>query len=570
MKFNFFAIEGREKRITFWWGLFLVPAIAMALSSCSKHSAPVAIEMYSGNDQIGLVDAELEYPFVVKVTDEQGKGVEGCEVAFKVIGGGGSFKGEESWVETTLSNGLASQVLTLGDDAGINKIEVTGIGGGSDSLRGSPTIFTATGRLGANVKFQSQGDSISVGDVLMLEVLVELIEDTPLGSYGFTLKYDKDTVNIEDILEGATLEFNIVPDFNRLTFDSGNTNFTAASEGISSPTGMVSVAKVRLKGMAEGSSPITIEVFDLSDTSDLMIPVEEVEKISINVYAKASEQASVQVNSPPEPQVVGETFPVTLAVTSPTSIALSSYSFTFNYDPMVVKVNGVTILTEFRDPPAIVINNNEGRVTLNVTVDTDTWPTSGEVKVVKIDMKAAGFGTKSPLNLSAVSLMDDNSDPIEIKEVINGQITVMGQESFPIIKISSPSENLALNSTFVSYVNVYLSEATVLGAYLFSVAYDPAIVNVESISGGISPEFVSLTANPLNDANDRGEFRFMGVNLNLNSPTGTINVAKITFKAQKSGSTTDLVLSVHDLVDSSEELITVGSDNIINGIITVE
>lgn len=568
MKFFFHAIEGREKRITFWWGLFLVPAVALALCSCSKDSAPVAIEMYSGNDQIGLVDAELEYPFVVKVTDEQGKGVEGWEVTFRVVEGGGSFKGEESWVEKTLSNGLASRALVLGDDAGINMVEVTGIGRGDDSLRNSPIIFTANGRLGANVKFQSQGDSISVGDVLMLEVLVELLEDTPLGSYGFTLKYDKDTVNIEDILEGATLEFNIVPDFNRLTFDSGSTNFTAVSEGISSPTGIVSVAKVRLKGMGEGSSPIIIEVFDLSDTSDLVIPVEEVEKISINVYAKASEQASVQVNSPPEPQVVEEAFPVMLTVAAPTSIALGSYSFTFNYDPMVVEVNGVTILTEFRDPPAIVINNNEGRVTLNVTVDT--WPTLEEVEVVKIDMKAVGFGTKSPLNLSVVSLIDDNSNPIEIKEVINGQITVMGQESFPIIKISSPSENLALNSTFVSYVNVYLSEATVLGAYLFSVAYDPAIINVESISGGVSPEFINLTANPLNDANDRGEFRFMGVNLNLSSPTGTINVAKITFKAQKSGSTTDLVLSVHDLVDSSEELITVGADNIINGTITVE
>ncbi len=566
MKFSLFAIKRREKRIASWWGAFLILGVAIALSSCSKHSAPVAIEMYSGNNQIGLVAGELESPFVIKVTDGQGKGVEGCEVTFKVVEGGGSFKGKESWVERTLSNGLASRVLTLGDEAGINKVEVTGIGGEGDSLRNSPTVFTATGRLGANIIFQPQGGMISIGDVFTLEVLVELLEETPLGSYGFTLKYDKDRVKIEDILGGAIPEFSIVPDFNNSTFDSGSTNFTAASEAISSPTGTVSVAKVKLKGVAEGSSPITIEVFDLSDISNLVIPVIEVEKISINVCAKASEQASIQVSSPPEPQVVGDDFPVILTVAAPTPITLGSYSFTFNYNPMVVKVNGVTILTEFQDPPVIMIANNEGRVTLNVTIDT--WPTSEEVEVAKIDMEAVGFGTTSPLNLSAVSIMDISSDPIEIKEIINGQVTVMGQESFPIVKISSPLAPLAVGSSFISYVNVYLPETTVLGVYFFSVAYDPAIVKIESINGGVCPEFTNLKTNPLNDANDKGEVRFMGVNLNLSSPTGTINVAKITFRAQNPGNT-GLTLSIHDLVDSKEEPITVGSNNIINGTITV-
>ena len=80
----------------------------------------------SGDNQQGAPDATLTNPFVVEVRDAANSGLQGIDVTFTIIAGGGSLSATRA---TTDANGQASTTLILGPNAGTNTVEasVTGI-----------------------------------------------------------------------------------------------------------------------------------------------------------------------------------------------------------------------------------------------------------------------------------------------------------------------------------------------------------------------------------------------------------------------------------------------------------
>ena len=98
----------------------------------------------SGDHQIGATEQPLPLPLVVLVTDSGGNPVAGTDVDFAIGQGGGNFQGNATATFTTDSDGLASAVLTMGAQEGINNNIVTV---SFDGLTESPAIFTASGRV---------------------------------------------------------------------------------------------------------------------------------------------------------------------------------------------------------------------------------------------------------------------------------------------------------------------------------------------------------------------------------------------------------------------------------------
>lgn len=99
------------------------------------------ISKVSGDCQSGDVITDLTYPFVVKVTDDDGNGVSGVTVSWSITTAPVDATGQilSATSTTTDSDGEAESTLTLGDKAGLYKVEASCSG-----LSGTPIKFTAT------------------------------------------------------------------------------------------------------------------------------------------------------------------------------------------------------------------------------------------------------------------------------------------------------------------------------------------------------------------------------------------------------------------------------------------
>ncbi len=80
-------------------------------------SISLALEEYSGNNQLGQKGMPLEDPFVVKVVDKKGNGIQGASIMFSIIHYPFGAMGQSLSVISAItdSNGLASTILTLGN-----------------------------------------------------------------------------------------------------------------------------------------------------------------------------------------------------------------------------------------------------------------------------------------------------------------------------------------------------------------------------------------------------------------------------------------------------------------------
>lgn len=103
---------------------------------------PAALSLTSGNGQVGDVLTALASPLVVTVTDAHTNPVAGTAVAYAITGTPPGATGQSLSVTnaTTLANGQASSLLTIGSVTGAYTVAASAAG-----LSGSPVTFNATG-----------------------------------------------------------------------------------------------------------------------------------------------------------------------------------------------------------------------------------------------------------------------------------------------------------------------------------------------------------------------------------------------------------------------------------------
>jgi hypothetical protein len=101
-------------------------------------TVPTNIAPVKGGGQAGEVGAPLTDSLTVIVTNLQGDPVEGVEVDWDVLEGGGALSAS---TVTTSATGVAQVQYTVGPLVGTQRVQAL-----SGSLSGSPTTFTITAR----------------------------------------------------------------------------------------------------------------------------------------------------------------------------------------------------------------------------------------------------------------------------------------------------------------------------------------------------------------------------------------------------------------------------------------
>ncbi|MCZ6917089.1 MAG: Ig-like domain-containing protein, partial [Gemmatimonadetes bacterium] len=112
-------------------------SVTTTLTATADPDVPDALTIAGGNNQVGLVSADLTDAIEARVEDQFGNGVPGETVAFAVTGGGGSITASA----VTDAAGIASATWTLGAGTGAIHTAEASLSG----LTGSPATFDATG-----------------------------------------------------------------------------------------------------------------------------------------------------------------------------------------------------------------------------------------------------------------------------------------------------------------------------------------------------------------------------------------------------------------------------------------
>ncbi|MBI3097137.1 MAG: hypothetical protein HYY93_02660 [Planctomycetes bacterium] len=126
------------------------------LSIGSSATAPVKLAILSGDDQVAGAGTTLPFPFVVQLTDAEGKGVPGVPILFSLVSGQGEFAtgGKDLQIDSDSLGGATAALWRLGPDFGvISVIQATAIGYPVPSVHfdvtsaspqaGPPALFTA-------------------------------------------------------------------------------------------------------------------------------------------------------------------------------------------------------------------------------------------------------------------------------------------------------------------------------------------------------------------------------------------------------------------------------------------
>ncbi|MDF1663297.1 MAG: IPT/TIG domain-containing protein, partial [Planctomycetota bacterium] len=130
------------------------------------------ISSAGGDGQTGLVSTALANPFAVELRDINGDLASGVDVTFTVTAGSGTVAGQSSVVVQTV-NGLASTVLTLGPNTGLNTVTATATG-----FLGSPVTFNATAEVPAVMSLVSGNNQTGTATLALLAPLTVRLTGT--------------------------------------------------------------------------------------------------------------------------------------------------------------------------------------------------------------------------------------------------------------------------------------------------------------------------------------------------------------------------------------------------------
>ena len=226
-----------------YWGLWTAVGDPLSTGTIPPH----ALEIISGDNQEGPSGATLAEPFVVEVQEATNRGLEGVDVTFAIITGGGILS--ETTV-TTDADGQAESWLTLGSQPGTNTVEV--------SVEGLAQTVTFNA-LAKSLIFDL---SVPAG-ISLIHVPLKV---TRVDGAAHTIDSIAD---LYDALGGATtVNFLITHDSNTqgfLSYFGVSDKGTSADKGLTDDTGIIAGMKapvaVRLQGNAlgtNGSSTLTL------------------------------------------------------------------------------------------------------------------------------------------------------------------------------------------------------------------------------------------------------------------------------------------------------------------------
>jgi hypothetical protein len=340
-------------------------------------------------------------------------------------------------------------------------------------------------------------------------VTVDLTEDLCLGVYTFEVIYDPLIVVIASIAGGTTPEFSAAPMTNPASFDTGITRFDAINTtSVTSPTGLVSVAVITFEAVGEpgDSSNINLGVVTLRDT----------ETVSLS-YRVVNTSVSIQDYWPGD---------------------VNGDGVVDSGDAMLIRQ--VEVLLRDREDPIFSAAGFD-----NGDINEDGICDSGDAMLIR----------QAEVGLRPLYPGMPGYGEAAMKAMAGAAALMQGAA----MSIASSSEDPYPGDKVTVSLDIDVAEIP-LGAYTIEVKFDSAVVAVDSVEGGTTPEFsVAPLTNP--EQFTGGSFRLNGVNeTSLTSPTGVVNVAKITFDVIGTpGDSTEITTTVVTVKDTSANAILVGA-----------
>jgi len=150
-----------------------------AFYATALNGSPSQVKPMSGESQTAAVGRPLPLPFVVFVHDAGGNPVADVPVIFEVLEGGGHISGAQQHLAVTDGDGLASAVVTLGPEPGVNNNRIQARFAG---MSGLPVLLVASGLLeGLAENTRVSGVVLDNTDLPVANVAVR-IEGTPLAT----------------------------------------------------------------------------------------------------------------------------------------------------------------------------------------------------------------------------------------------------------------------------------------------------------------------------------------------------------------------------------------------------
>jgi adhesin/invasin len=139
-----------------------------------EDGVPSAIDAIGGNDQNGTIGAPLADPLVARVLDAAGRPVQGQQVTFSVLSGGGSVA---PLTANTGADGQASTVWTLGAAAGAQQVHAKATGGAAPANLLVLFNATAGASAAANLTEVSGGGQTATAGSTLADSLIVRVTD---------------------------------------------------------------------------------------------------------------------------------------------------------------------------------------------------------------------------------------------------------------------------------------------------------------------------------------------------------------------------------------------------------
>jgi len=285
--------------------------------------------------------------------------------------------------------------------------------------------------------------------------------------------------------------------------------------------------------------------------------------VRLDLTPASAQQVVVRIDPSAQDVSTGSQFTVRVMVDDVTN--LGSYEFTLQFDPSVVTyesvANGDFLGSTGRSvfcPPAIV-DVDAGTVRFGCATTGTEAGASGSGQLAEVTFTAAADGV-SPLDLIMISLSDPLSEDIPASPQ-NGSVTVgtgtpgptptpatptptptpgpvpsCGGASGHTVACIQPAGQVVFNGSDFT-VDVVVNNVTNLGAYQFSLEFDPVIMAYVSAANGpflgSSGRTVSCVPPSLADSNVRLACSTLGSS--PSGPSGDGVLATVTFSAIREG-----------------------------------
>jgi hypothetical protein len=225
---------------------------AIAASGTAKNLLAL-----SGDGASGQVNQEMPTPLAVRITDNNGNGVDGIHVFFELIQGSGTLAGGNGTPSTrdvtTSGGGFASAKITFGAEIGPRQVRITAHG-----LSNSPLVFTVSGRAGALKSIETVARSNNQRGTA----------NRPLNFPLQVIAYDEQ----RNPVEGAQINFAVTQNTGYFPGGALQTSVLTNSKGLAEVEWTIKAGanKVQASAIGLSNSPLT---FDATGVTDNKFPI---------------------------------------------------------------------------------------------------------------------------------------------------------------------------------------------------------------------------------------------------------------------------------------------------------